>query len=79
MVAPLPAGVRAANSGIPASNRSVRPQLARNIGRLLQSPAEAFAAPSAVAAPPGAPIGDPGMDWLGGLEPVCSWWDEWQW
>ena len=54
-------------------------QLARNIGRLLQSPAEAFAAPSAVAAPPGAPIGDPGMDWLGGLEPVCSWWDEWQW
>jgi hypothetical protein len=26
------------------------------------------------AAPPGAPIGDPGMDWLQRLEPPCSWW-----
>ena len=23
--------------------------------------------------PPGAPIGDPGLDWLNRMEPLCSW------
>jgi hypothetical protein len=26
--------------------------------------------------PPGAPIGDPGMDWLNRLAPLCSWANE---
>ena len=31
--------------------------------------------PRAIVVPPGAPIGDPGMDWLGLAEPPCSLWD----
>ena len=29
--------------------------------------------PGALVAPPGAPIGEPALDWLGRLEPWCSW------
>ena len=51
--------------------------LARDITRFLDNP-DAFKRPAAIAIPPGAPIGDPGMDWLGwwrDLEPPCSVWD----
>lgn len=48
--------------------------LARDIQRFLDRPAETFAQPATSSAPPGAPIGQPAMDWLGRLEPVCSWW-----
>ncbi|MCZ6917268.1 MAG: zinc-dependent metalloprotease [Gemmatimonadetes bacterium] len=54
-------------------------QLARDIARFLQSPAETFTAPATAVAPPGAPIGEPAMDWLGRLEPMCSWFDQWHW
>jgi len=48
--------------------------LATDINRFLTRPANPvatrFPAPTA---PPGAPIGDPGMDWLRFLEPDCTW------
>ena len=47
--------------------------LVRDIQRFLDRPAEPVSDRSAPPAPPGAPIGDPAMDWLGGLEPWCSW------
>ena len=40
--------------------------LARDITRFLDNP-DAFKRPAAIAIPPGAPIGEPGMDWLGWL------------
>ena len=49
--------------------------LARDIQRFLDRPAETFSQAETSSAPPGAPIGQPAMDWLGRLEPVCSWWD----
>ena len=54
--------------------------LARDIGRLLDRPASDLAQPATVTAPPGAPIGQPAMDWLGRMEPVCSWLEgAWEW
>ena len=47
--------------------------LAREIQRFLDRPGEAVLDRSALPVPPGAPIGDPAMDWLGRLEPWCSW------
>ena len=62
--------------------------LALDIQRFLDRPAGAATIPGAVAAPPGAPIGqpamdwlgpygvgEPAMDWLGQLEPRCPWLD----
>jgi hypothetical protein len=48
--------------------------LAMDIRKFLERPAPA-ATPTmqAPAAPPGAPIGDPGMEWLNRVEPPCSW------
>jgi hypothetical protein len=49
--------------------------LSADIGRFLTRPANPvairFPAPNA---PPGAPIGDPAMEWLLRLEPPCEWW-----
>jgi hypothetical protein len=50
--------------------------LSRDIGRFLTRPGDAFSSPSIPVAPPGAPIGEPALDWLGTLEPPCSWWWE---
>jgi hypothetical protein len=47
--------------------------LARDIARFLERPAAEFSQPTTMAAPPGAPIGEPAMDWLRRLEPACSW------
>ena len=46
--------------------------LSRDIGRFLNRPAEAFTQPADQAIPPGAPIGEPAMDWLRILEPECT-------
>jgi len=55
--------------------------LVADIGRFLTRPvnpvAIRFAAPTA---PPGAPIGEPAMEWFRWLEPDCTWidWRRWQ-
>jgi hypothetical protein len=50
--------------------------LSRDIERFLTRPSEAFSQPAPGAAPPGAPIGEPAMNWLAGWDYVCTgeWW-----
>jgi hypothetical protein len=48
--------------------------LARDIARFLDN-SEAFKRPAPIVIPPGAPIGEPGWDWLGLVAPACSMWD----
>jgi hypothetical protein len=50
--------------------------LAADIKRFLERPAPTDTRPEIPSAPPGAPIGDPGMDWLNRLEPLCSVWEK---
>jgi hypothetical protein len=47
--------------------------LASDIKRFLDRPYTPANRVDAPTAPPGAPIGDPGMDWLGRLAPYCGW------
>ncbi len=47
--------------------------LASDIKRFLDRPYTPANRIDAPTAPPGAPIGDPGMDWLGRLTPYCGW------
>ncbi len=47
--------------------------LASDIKRFLDRPFAPATRTEVPTAPPGAPIGDPGMDWLGRLAPLCSW------
>jgi hypothetical protein len=50
--------------------------LASDIKRFLDRPFAPASRAEVPSAPPGAPIGDPGMDWLRRTEPGCSWdWD----
>lgn len=46
--------------------------LARDIKRFLDNP-ESYKRPAAPVVPPGAPIGDPAMDWLGWIDRVEPW------
>lgn len=49
--------------------------LAADIRRFMERPANPVAFRfSSPTAPPGAPIGEPAMDWLGWLPPDCEWW-----
>ncbi len=54
-----------------------RALLARDITRFLERPAGEFSQPSTMTAPPGAPIGDPALEWLGKLDPGCWWLEGW--
>ncbi len=47
--------------------------LASDIKRFLDRPFAPATRTESPAPPPGAPIGDPGMDWLGRLAPYCGW------
>ncbi|HET9064116.1 MAG TPA: zinc-dependent metalloprotease, partial [Candidatus Binatia bacterium] len=47
--------------------------LASDIKRFLDRPFAPATRTEIPAAPPGAPIGDPGMDWLGRLSAYCGW------
>jgi hypothetical protein len=53
--------------------------IARDIVRFLERPAAQFSQPAAVEPPPGAPIGEPAMEWIKQLDPGCSWLTEWWW
>ena len=63
-----------ANSNPDASTGAFAVLLARDIGRFLDNP-DTFKRPVSAVVPPGAPIGEPGWDWLGLAEPPCSLWD----
>jgi len=65
--------------------------LALNIERFLERPMEATTTPGAPNSPPGAPIGEPAMDWLTGMGvgqpamdwlsqtgPLCTWDERWR-
>ena len=47
--------------------------LAADIKRFLDRPLAPATRLEIPGPPPGAPIGEPGMDWLGRTEPLCSW------
>jgi hypothetical protein len=49
-----------------------RALLAQDIRRFLERPLDALPAPRTPAVPPGAPIGEPALDYLRSLEPRCS-------
>ena len=54
--------------------------ISRDITRFFDRPAEGFTQPATQSAPPGAPIGEPAMDWLRQWDPECVWWFEpWEW
>jgi len=54
--------------------------ISRDITRFFDRPAEGFTQPATQSAPPGAPIGEPAMDWLRQWDPDCVWWvDPWEW
>ena len=63
-------------SGTPLTNAGASAHaslLASDIKRFLDRPFAPVTRTEIPTAPPGAPIGDPGMDWLGRLAPLCSW------
>ena len=65
-------------SGEREENAAHRMMLARDITRFLDRPATEFTQPATQSAPPGAPIGQPALDWLGRLSSDCVWWiDPW--
>jgi hypothetical protein len=51
--------------------------IARDVTRFLERPAGEFSQPATQSAPPGAPIGEPAMEWIRRLAPVCAGWDGW--
>jgi hypothetical protein len=52
--------------------------LARDIDRFLERPAAEFTQPTTVTAPPGAPIGEPALEWIRRWDPDYGrWWDGW--
>jgi hypothetical protein len=64
-------------SGKPEADEAQHTLLAADIKRFLERPmADGATITPAPPAPPGAPIGDPGQDWL--ARPVWCAWDEWQ-
>jgi hypothetical protein len=52
-----------------------RELLAADVKRFLERRSLPPATRRGAGAPPGAPIGEPAMDWLRRLEPACSAWD----
>jgi hypothetical protein len=63
----------------PATNTSAAAHaalLAGDIKRFLDRPFAPATRMDIPDPPPGAPIGDPGMDWLSRVAPLCSWNDQ---
>ena len=77
-VATMALEARAGNLGVAEGNvddaeLAHRRLLARDIERFLDQPAVPYARPTTVTAPPGAPIGEPAMEWIRRFMPseVC--------
>jgi len=64
----------AAGSSKDVAEASHMALLARDIKRFMDDP-DAFKRAAAPIVPPGAPIGEPGWNWLGLAEPPCALWD----
>ena len=60
--------------GATGDERAHRALLASDIERFIERPADAADSPQLPEAPPGAPIGEPSLDWLRRLEPPCTLW-----
>lgn len=60
-------------SGADEATVAHRALIARDIDAFVEDGGEGFEAPSSLVAPPGAPIGEPAMNWLDRLEGWCSW------
>jgi len=63
-----------AGAGPDESTKAYAALLARDIARFLDNP-DAFKRPASIVVPPGAPIGEPGWDWIGLGDAPCSLWD----
>jgi hypothetical protein len=63
-----------ANSGADEAVSAHASLLGRDIARFLENP-DTYKRPAPIVVPPGAPIGEPGWDWLGLGEPPCTIWD----
>jgi hypothetical protein len=50
--------------------------LVADIKRFLDRPLAPATRAEIPTAPPGAPIGEPALNWLGRPEPLCTWWEE---
>ncbi len=48
--------------------------MSRDITRFLERPAASFAQPETLSPPPGAPIGEPALEWLRRLDREHTWW-----
>ncbi len=70
------AGSSAALTGERAAHASL---LAADIKRFLERPSVPATRTEMPEAPPGAPIGQPAMEFLNRFEPVCSGFDRWEW
>ena len=67
----------AAGAAADASQAAHASLLAADIKRFLERPLPPATRLDLPEAPPGAPIGEPAMEWLRMLEPPCSTWNEW--
>ena len=75
-----PASPAAQIQAVNVAARAHAELLAAEITRFLERPATAVAVRMpAAAAPAGAPIGEPALDWLQRIEPPCSWYDGGRW
>jgi hypothetical protein len=65
-------GFRPSTVGPPTGDGAAMVLIAADIRRFLERPIAPISAPDTPDAPPGAPIGDTGMDWLARVS-WCSW------
>jgi hypothetical protein len=65
--------------GATGDERAHRALLASDIERFIERPAGTADSPPLPEAPPGAPIGEPSLDWLERLEPPCTLWQTRPW
>jgi hypothetical protein len=63
------------SAGATGDERAHRLLLVSDIERFLERPAEPLESPELPEPPPGAPIGQPALDWLLRMEPPCSMWE----
>ena len=70
-------GTQAVNASAPVVEQALAALTANDIKRFIERPHTAGDIRQTPAPPPGAPIGDPGMDWLKRVYPACDWHGWW--